>query len=158
MEFFGKLSLENNGGLASVRSKAKALGLMEGDMIVARLRGDGREYYFNLGVPTRRIAFSYRASFEAKAGQWQEIKMPLKKLQATSFGRPVQSMACAGVTDPAIKANTPATSSCFITYRPVPLSSRWYTPLIESRKTEVTAIVARLVVRHQLPRPRRTRK
>ena len=57
-----------------------------------------------------------------------------------------------------VKANTPATSSCFITYRPVPLPSRWYTPLIESRKTEVTAIVARLVVRHQLPRPRRTRK
>jgi len=47
-------------------------------VIVTRLRGDGRKYYFNLRVPTRRIAFSYRASFETKAGEWQEVKVPLK--------------------------------------------------------------------------------
>lgn len=91
MEFFGTLSLENRGGFASVRSKAKTLGLNEGDVIVARLRGDGREYHFNLRVPTRRIAFSYRASFETKAGEWQEVKVPLKDFQATSFGRPVRN-------------------------------------------------------------------
>jgi monofunctional biosynthetic peptidoglycan transglycosylase len=90
MEFFGTLSLENNGGFASVRSKAKALELKDGDVIVARIRGDGRDYYFNLQVPTRRIAFSYRASFKTKAGEWQEIKVPLKEFQATSFGRPVR--------------------------------------------------------------------
>jgi len=90
MEFFGTLSLENNGGFASVRSKAKALELKDGDVIVARIRGDGRDYYFNLQVPTRRIAFSYRASFKTKADEWQEIKVPLKEFQATSFGRPVR--------------------------------------------------------------------
>jgi monofunctional biosynthetic peptidoglycan transglycosylase len=91
MEFFGTLSLENRGGFASVRSKAKPLELKDGDVIVARLRGDGREYYFNLRVPTRRIAFSYRASFETKEGEWQEVKVPLKDFQATSFGRPVRN-------------------------------------------------------------------
>jgi monofunctional biosynthetic peptidoglycan transglycosylase len=91
MEFYGTLSLENNGGFASARSKSKPLGLKEGDVIVARVRGDGREYYLNATVPTFRIAFSYRSSFETKAGEWQEIKMPLKELQATSFGRPVKN-------------------------------------------------------------------
>ena len=91
MEFYGTLSLENNGGFASVRSKAKKLGLKDSDVIVARLRGDGREYYFNLLVPTFRIAFSYRASFKTKAGEWQEVKVPLKDFQATSFGRPVKN-------------------------------------------------------------------
>jgi len=91
MEFYGTLSLENNGGFASVRSKSKPLGLKEGDVIVARLRGDGREYYLNATVPTFRIAFSYRASFETKADEWQEVKVPLKELQATSFGRPVKN-------------------------------------------------------------------
>ncbi len=91
MEFYGTLSLENNGGFASVRSKSKPIGLKDGDAIVARLRGDGREYYLNLTVPTFRIAFSYRASFETKAGEWQEVKVPLKELQATSFGRPVKN-------------------------------------------------------------------
>ena len=97
MEFYGTLSLENNGGFASVRSRPKALGLKDGDVIVARLRGDGREYYLNLRVPTFQIAFSYRASFPTKAGEWQEVKVPLKDLQATSFGRPVKS---AGPVDP----------------------------------------------------------
>ncbi|MCE9533999.1 MAG: CIA30 family protein [Planctomycetes bacterium] len=43
LEFFGTLSLENNGGFASVRSKAKKLGLQKGDTIIAKVRGDGRE-------------------------------------------------------------------------------------------------------------------
>ena len=67
------------------------MGLTDSDVIVARLRGDGREYYFNLLLPTFRIAFSYRAPFKTKAGEWQEVKVPLKDFQATSFGRPVKN-------------------------------------------------------------------
>ena len=33
MEFYGTLSLENNGGFASVRSKAKKLGFEKGDTV-----------------------------------------------------------------------------------------------------------------------------
>jgi monofunctional biosynthetic peptidoglycan transglycosylase len=93
MEFYGTLSLENNGGFASVRSRPKKLGLADGEVIVAQVRGDGRQYYLNLHVPTRRIAFSYRASFETKKGKWQEVKVPLSKFQATSFGRPIKDAA-----------------------------------------------------------------
>ena len=45
LEFFGTLSLENNGGFASVRTKAKKLGLEKGDTLVAKVRGDGREWH-----------------------------------------------------------------------------------------------------------------
>jgi hypothetical protein len=48
LEFSGTLSLENNGGFASVRTKAKKLGLEKGDTLVARVKGDGREYSMNL--------------------------------------------------------------------------------------------------------------
>ena len=41
MEFFGTLSLDNNGGFASVRCRGTKLGLAKGDSIVARVRGDG---------------------------------------------------------------------------------------------------------------------
>ena len=41
MEFFGTLSLENNGGFASVRARAAKLGLAKGAVIIARGRGDG---------------------------------------------------------------------------------------------------------------------
>jgi monofunctional biosynthetic peptidoglycan transglycosylase len=90
MRFAGNLSLENNGGFASVRSKPGSLQLNSGDVIVLRVRGDGRKYTFNLYVPGRRTAFSFRTEFKTEADQWMEIRLPLDKFVATSFGRVVR--------------------------------------------------------------------
>ena len=87
LEFYGSLSLENNGGFASVRSRPRKLGLEAGDAIIARVKGDGREYTLNLYVPRPLTAFSYRASFKTTAGEWTEVRIPLDKFVATSFGR-----------------------------------------------------------------------
>jgi acetyl esterase/lipase len=89
MEFFGTLSLENNGGFASVRSRRSDLGLNQDDTLLIRLKGDGREYLLNLYVPTLKIASSYRAAIPTKAGEWTEVKIPLKGCYATSFGEKV---------------------------------------------------------------------
>jgi hypothetical protein len=89
MEFFGTLSLENNGGFASVRSRPTRLGLENGDTLIARVRGDGREYTLNLYVPRPRTAFSYRWAFKPQKNEWVEIRAPLDKFVATSFGRVV---------------------------------------------------------------------
>ena len=97
LEFYGTLSLENNGGFASVRSKAKKLGLEKGDTLVVRVRGDGREYSMYLHVPRLLVAFSYRASVQTKKDEWIEIKLPLDKFESTSFGRLVKD---AGPVDP----------------------------------------------------------
>ena len=97
LEFYGTLSLENNGGFASVRTKAKKLGLAKGDALVVRVRGDGREYSMNLHVPRPLVAFSYRATVQTKKGEWIEVKLPLDKFEATSFGRPAKD---AGPVDP----------------------------------------------------------
>ena len=91
MEFFGTLSLKNNGGFASVRSRGNSLGLMKGDALVVRLRGDGRKYTLNLYSPRRRVAFSYRAVFQTQKDKWIEVRVPLDKFVATSFGRVVRS-------------------------------------------------------------------
>jgi len=90
MEFFGTLSLANNGGFASVRSKAKKLGLEKGDTLVAKVKGDGREYTLNLYPNRSRTAFSYRATVQTKTDEWIEIKVPLDEFEATSFGRVVK--------------------------------------------------------------------
>ena len=97
LEFYGKLSLENNGGFASVRTKAKKLGLEKGDTLVAKVRGDGREYSLNLYLNRPLIAFSYRATVQTKKDKWIEVKVPLDKFEATSFGRVVKD---AGAVDP----------------------------------------------------------
>lgn len=89
MQFFGSLSLENNGGFASVRTRPAKLNLADGDELILRVRGDGRQYSLNLYVPRRLVAFSYRASFQTEEDKWLQIKVPLKDFVATSFGRVV---------------------------------------------------------------------
>ena len=97
MEFFGKLSLANNGGFASVRSKAMKLGLEKGDTLVAKVRGDGREYTLNLYPNRSRTAFAYRATVQTEKDEWIEIRVPLDAFEATSFGQVVKE---AGAVEP----------------------------------------------------------
>jgi NADH dehydrogenase [ubiquinone] 1 alpha subcomplex assembly factor 1 len=98
LEFFGTLSLENNGGFASVRTRAKKLLLEQGDTLIAKVKGDGREYSLNLYLNKPLIAFSYRATVQTKKDEWIEVKVPLDKFEATSFGRVVKD---AGAVKPA---------------------------------------------------------
>lgn len=91
LEFYGTLSLENNGGFASVRSKTAKMDLSKYDGLVFKVRGDGREYYLNVHVPTNQIAFSYRASLKTENDKWNEVTIPFKDLKATSFGRVVEN-------------------------------------------------------------------
>ncbi len=93
LRFAGILSLENNGGFASVRSRPDgSLGLASGESIVLRVKGDGRRYTFNLYTPDRRTAFSYQMDFDTKAGEWTEVRLPVDKFVAHSYGRPMPSM------------------------------------------------------------------
>ncbi len=78
LEFFGTLSLENNGGFASVRTKAKKLGFEKGDTIVTKVRGDGREYVLNLYLNRPLIAFSYRATVQTKQDEWIKVERAAK--------------------------------------------------------------------------------
>ena len=97
MEFFGTLSLANNGGFASVRTKVKKLSLEKDDTLVAKIRGDGRQYMLNLYPNKQRMAYSYRATVQTMKDEWIEVKVPLDKFEATSFGRIVKN---AGLVKP----------------------------------------------------------
>jgi NADH dehydrogenase [ubiquinone] 1 alpha subcomplex assembly factor 1 len=92
MEFSGRLSLENNGGFASVRTKLTNFNIHGGDTLVVRVKGDGREYVLNIYTKTRRMAFSYRAPLPTTKDQWTEVSVPLDEFIPTSFGNRVQGM------------------------------------------------------------------
>ena len=89
--FFGRLSLENNGGFTSIRSGRMNIEMQAEDGFRVRLKGDGRTYILNLYPKTRRMAFSYRASLPTVAGEWMEVGIPLKDFTPTSFGRQVKN-------------------------------------------------------------------
>ena len=62
----GKISLENQGGFASIRTRPADLKLDGYDTIALRVKGDGRTYYLDLRTSSRRAAASYRGG---KRGQ-----------------------------------------------------------------------------------------
>jgi monofunctional biosynthetic peptidoglycan transglycosylase len=81
-----------------VRTKPKNLALEKGETVVAKVRGDGREYMLNLYPNRQRVAYSYRATVQTKKDEWIEVKIPLDKFEATSFGNVVKN---AGAINPA---------------------------------------------------------
>ena len=87
MEFYGTLSLENNGGFASVRSRPTKPNLKAGNSIAVRVRGDGRQYNLNLYVSRDSGRYSFRQTFKTKKGDWIEVSFPVDKFVATWRGR-----------------------------------------------------------------------
>ena len=87
MQFTGRLSLENNGGFASIRTQGTKLGLKIDDVIIVRGQGDGRQYNFNLYSPRNSGGYSFRQAFQTKQGEWLDIELPVNKFVATRRGR-----------------------------------------------------------------------
>jgi monofunctional biosynthetic peptidoglycan transglycosylase len=85
--FKGHLSLENNGGFASVRTLLDGLDLSEYEGLTLRARGDGREYQIRLRTDQRFDGVTYRATFATKRDQWTTVTIPFSEFKPTYRGR-----------------------------------------------------------------------
>lgn len=85
--FSGVVSLENNGGFASVRSTPLAQNLAGADAFVLRVRGDGRSYKFTVRTERSFDSAIYQASFKTKPGEWAEYSLPMEQFVPTFRGR-----------------------------------------------------------------------
>ena len=82
LEFFGKLSLENNGGFASVRQqRPKSLGWRKATRWSPKSVATGGIIHLNLHIGEPLTAFSYRATVQAKKNEWIEVKVPLGQVR-----------------------------------------------------------------------------
>ena len=88
LHFSGELSLENNGGFASIRHAAK-LDLSDRTGIRLRVRGDGRSYQLRLNTNARYYGrpVAYGSTFRTQTGTWIEVDVPFDKLKASFRGR-----------------------------------------------------------------------
>jgi monofunctional biosynthetic peptidoglycan transglycosylase len=80
MLFTGVLSLENNGGFASIRSQWTDYNLGAFDGIALRVRGDGNSYRFRIRSQETGPDIAYTTLFETEAGTWQEIYIPFSEM------------------------------------------------------------------------------
>jgi len=87
--FSGQLSLENNGGFASIRRRADIYQLNGCNGIMLKIKGDGRTYQFRVKTDDQYDGIGYRALFATDARQWQIISLPFANFSASFRGRPV---------------------------------------------------------------------
>jgi NADH dehydrogenase [ubiquinone] 1 alpha subcomplex assembly factor 1 len=87
--FEGVVSLENNGGFASVRSRPRNLGVPGAVNYSLEVRGDGKRYKLSVRADDALDGISYQSPFEAPAGRWTVVRLPLSEFQPTFRGRSV---------------------------------------------------------------------
>jgi len=85
--FSGVVSLENNGGFASVRSSTVRQTLSGTEAFVLRVRGDGRRYKFTARTDPGFDAPNYQLTFTTKRGEWEEHRLAFKDFVPTFRGR-----------------------------------------------------------------------
>ena len=77
LTFSGKLSLENRGGFASIRSKTDAMNLHGAKKFKLLVKGDGNDYYFNISSSNFIADPGFQAKFKTEKDKWQEIELAL---------------------------------------------------------------------------------
>ncbi|MES2718744.1 MAG: CIA30 family protein [Pseudomonadota bacterium] len=87
--FEGTVSLERNGGFASVRSSPGQRGLSGGGICLIELRGDNKQFKLSLLTDDGFDSLNYQASFAPKGTDWQTLHLPLADFRASFRGREV---------------------------------------------------------------------
>ncbi|MEP4079808.1 CIA30 family protein [Haloferula sp.] len=88
LRFSGNLSLENNGGFSSLRTDDLELDLSGAEGLIARVKGDGRNYQLRLSTDERYrgMQISFKKDFSTKKGKWTEVKVPFEQFEGSFRG------------------------------------------------------------------------
>lgn len=87
--FEGVVSLERNGGFASVRADLAGPSMARAQRCQLEVRGQSKLYKLNLITAERFDAISYQAEFTPFADAWQLIGLPMAAFRASFRGRAV---------------------------------------------------------------------
>lgn len=87
--FEGEVSLERNGGFASVRSSPGERGLAAAETCWIEVRGGTREYKLSLITDDEFDSVNHQVSFAPTGTGWQILRLPLAAFRASFRGRDV---------------------------------------------------------------------
>jgi NADH dehydrogenase [ubiquinone] 1 alpha subcomplex assembly factor 1 len=89
--FSGKVSLENNGGFASLRSPVKDYNFEQVSGIEIKIKGDGKRYSISMKETTYFTGLFYTSTLETKKDEWITVKISFDKFKSYYFGKEVNS-------------------------------------------------------------------
>lgn len=91
--FEGYLSLDNNGGFTSFRTRDRVLPFEGSDGIEMRVKGDGRTYILSFdreGIGL--FGGGYWQRFETTKDEWVTVRLPWTEFEPVNFGRKVPNL------------------------------------------------------------------
>lgn len=91
-QFTGSVSLENNGGFASVRTIVEPAYFEGFTGINIRVRGDGNSYSLRFRTNRQLDGISFRYDFDTKKDEWIELAVPFEKFTPTFRGRKLRNV------------------------------------------------------------------
>lgn len=89
--FTGDLSLEQNGGFASIRTRPRDYALAGTRALVLRVRGDGKTYKLGIRTDDAFDGVQYQTRFHTRADAWEVIRLPIADFEPRFRGRPVSA-------------------------------------------------------------------
>ena len=89
--FSGNVSLENNGGFASLRSQIKDYNFAKFLGIEIRLKGDGKRYSISMKETSYFSGYFYTCSFKTEKDAWTVLQMPFDRFRLYYFGKDINS-------------------------------------------------------------------
>ena len=87
--FEGNVSLERNGGFASVRSSPAARGKAGAQSCILEVRGAPKGFKLNLLTQDAFDGLNYQATFTPDPDRWQSLRIPLAEFRPSFRGREV---------------------------------------------------------------------
>lgn len=87
--FQGEVSLERNGGFASVRSSPGQRGMQGAEVCVVEIRGVPKRFKLSLLTDDGFNTLIYQAGFAPTGSDWQTLRLPISSFRATFRGREV---------------------------------------------------------------------
>lgn len=89
--FSGNVSLENNGGFASLRSPFKDYNFEKFAGLEIKIKGDGKRYGFSMKETTYFNGYFYTSTFETKKDEWIVIQIPFNQFKLYYYGKETNS-------------------------------------------------------------------
>lgn len=87
LHFEGNVSLENNGGFASIRSDYGKMDLSTYNKVTIRARGSERKFALSLNRSRAWYRPNYKFEFTPIGNDWQEFTIPLSEFKESAVGR-----------------------------------------------------------------------
>ena len=88
--FSGKVSLENNGGFTSIRTKEHNFDLSKYSTVAIRYKSTGQDFSFYLNRYRKHYEPKFRIDLPITNSHWKEVIIPLKNFKIVTLDKKIE--------------------------------------------------------------------